>query len=76
MMRKTTAIDLTGQKFNRLTAMSPIPGTKHVERRWVNGSPKNVMEVARAVGLSKTAAQYFYTLAFKLKEHYGFLPTP
>lgn len=42
----------------------------------INGEKVPLMQVAEEVGLSKTAAQYYFSLAQRLKDHYGFLPTP
>lgn len=42
----------------------------------INGQRVSLMEVAEALGIKKTAAQYFFSVSLKLVNEYGFLPSP
>lgn len=54
------------QQRNRRRTRYLIVGDKSV----------SLMQVAEELGIKKTAIQAFFSVAIKLKEHYGTLPTP
>jgi hypothetical protein len=44
--------------------------------KFPDGSLKSLSQAADELGISKTAAQYYFSVALKMKELYGILPNP
>lgn len=58
--------DATTQQRNR----------RNTNYLWFGDEKRIAMDVADDIGIKKSAMQYFLTVSRKLKEKYGFIPTP